>query len=160
MLTRSFSTLVTTLVAAGTLAVASAMATDEPAPPAPSPSTGSAKACVDSTGPVSRLSASWRTSFRNGVVRGIAIDQGCGAAGAGKVSRVSVAIERKVGKRCQHLLRNSRLSPATTCSHVWLPTKGKTNWSLRLRHKLPRGRYMVSTRAVDAAGNVEKRSRR
>jgi hypothetical protein len=160
MFARTLSALVTTLVAAATFAVASAMATDEPAPPSAPSSPGSAKSCVDSTRPVSRLSANWRTSFRNGVVRGIAIDQGCGAAGAGKVSRVSVAIERKVGKRCQHLLRNGRLSRATTCSHVWLPAKGKANWSLGLRHKLPLGRYIVSTRAVDAAGNVEKRSRR
>jgi hypothetical protein len=156
MLTRSFSALAVALVAAATLAVASAMATDEPAPPSPT----SAKPCVDNTRPVSRLSASWRTSFRKGVVRGIAIDQGCGAAGAGSLKRVSVAIERKAGKRCQHLLQNGRLGAASACSHVWLPAKGKATWSLRLRHKLPHGKYVVSTRAVDSAGNVESRSRR
>jgi hypothetical protein len=159
MFIRSLSALVTTLVAAGALAVASAMATDEPAPPA-APSPASAKSCVDNMRPVSRLSANWRTAFRKGVVHGIAIDQGCGAAGAGKVSRVSVAIERKVGKRCQHILPSGRLGHATTCRHVWLPTKGNTNWSLRLSHKLPRGKYVVSTRAVDSAGNVERRGRR
>jgi hypothetical protein len=76
------------------------------------------------------------------------------------LSRVSVAIERKVGKRCQHVLRNGSLGKAGACSHVWLPAKGKASWSLHLRHKLPRGSYMVSTRAVDSAGNVERRSRR
>jgi hypothetical protein len=156
MFTRSFSVLAVTVVAAATLAVASAMATDEPAPPSPP----SAKACVDNMRPVSRLSAKWKTSFRKGVIRGIAIDQGCGAAGAGKLSRVSVAIERKVGKRCQHLLLNGRLGSASACSHVWLPAQGKASWSLRLRHKLPRGKYMVSTRAVDSAGNVESLSHR
>jgi len=155
MFTRSLSVLAVTLVAATTLAVASAMATDEPAPPSPA----SAKACVDNVRPVSRLSANWKSAFRKGVIRGIAIDQGCGAAGAGKLSRVSVAIERKAGKRCQHVQRNGRLSGAGACSHVWLPTKGKASWSLHLRHKLPRGAYVVSTRAVDAAGNVESRVR-
>jgi hypothetical protein len=156
MFTRSFSALAVALVAAATLAVASAMATDEPVPQSPA----SPKACVDNMRPVSRLSANWRTSFRNGVLRGIAIDQGCGAAGSGSLKRVSVAIERKTGKRCQHLLRNGRLGRANACSHVWLPAKGKASWSLHLAHKLPRGKYMVSTRAVDSAGNVESRSHR
>ena len=156
MFTRSFSALAVALVAAATLAVASAMATDEPAPPSPV----SPKACVDNMRPVSRLSATWRTSFRKGVVRGIAIDQGCGAAGAGNLKRVSVAIERKVGKRCQHLLRNGRFGRASACSHhVWLPAKGKANWSFHLARKLPRGKYTVSTRAVDSAGNVQSRGR-
>jgi hypothetical protein len=155
MFTRSFSALAVALVAAATLAVASAMATDEPAPQSPA----GPKACVDNMRPVSRLSANWRTSFRKGVVRGIAIDQGCGAAGAGSLKRVSVAIERKAGKRCQHLLRNGRLGSASACSHVWLPAKGKASWSFHLAHKLPRGKYLVSTRAVDSAGNVERRGR-
>jgi hypothetical protein len=155
MFSRSFSALAVALVAAATLAVASAMATDEPAPQ----TTASPKACVDNMRPVSRLSAKWKTSFRNGVVRGIAIDQGCGAAGAGSLKRVNVAIERKAGKRCQHLLRNGRLGAASACSHVWLPAKGKANWSLHIAHKLPRGKYTVSTRAVDSAGNVESRPR-
>jgi hypothetical protein len=156
MFKRSLSALAVALVAAATLAVASAMATDEPAPQSPA----SAEACTDNMRPVSRLSAHWKTAFRPGVVRGIAIDQGCGAAGAGKLKRVSVAIERKAGKRCQHLLRNGRLGRAGACSHVWLPAKGKANWSLHLAHKLPRGKYVVSTRAVDSAGNVESRSHR
>jgi hypothetical protein len=155
MFTRSLSALAVALVAAATLAVASAMATDEPAPQSPA----GPKACVDNMRPVSRLSANWRTSFRKGVVRGIAIDQGCGAAGAGSLKRVSVAIERKAGKRCQHLLRNGHLGRASACSHVWLPANGKASWSLHLGHKLPRGKYMVSTRAVDSAGNVERRGR-
>lgn len=156
MFTRYFSALAVALVAAATLAVASAMATDEPAPQSPQ---ASPKACVDNMRPVSRLSATWKTSFRRGVVRGIAIDQGCGAAGAGSLKRVSVAIERKAGKHCQHVLRNGRLGAAGTCNHVWLPAKGKANWSLHLAHKLPRGKYIVSTRAIDSAGNVERRGR-
>jgi hypothetical protein len=151
MFTRSLSVLVTTLVAAG-LAVTSAMATDEPAPP----SQTTAQACLDSTRPVSHLRVNWRKGFQNGVVRGVASDRGCGAAGAGQLKRVSVSIRRTSGKRCQHLLRNGRLGSATSCTPRWLPAKGTKTWTFRISHKLPRGKYMVTTRAVDLAGNVEK----
>jgi hypothetical protein len=186
MFARSISALVGMLLVAGTLAVASAMATDEPGPPAHTPpgqtppgqtSPGQApptqappghgdpgaqgnspRACVDHVRPRSRLGVRWKQSFRRGVLRGIAIDQGCGAAGAGKVKRVSVAITRKVGKRCQPLKRNGRLGHATVCRQVWLRAKGSKKWTFRLRHQLPRGTYIVSTRAVDSAGNVESRA--
>jgi hypothetical protein len=185
MFTRSFSALVGMLLVAGTLAVAPAMATDEPGPPAPTPPgqtppgqtpPGQApptqappghgnpeaqgnpiRACVDHVRPRSRLGVHWQRGFRRGVIRGIAIDQGCGAAGAGKVKRVSVAITRKVGKRCQSLKRNGHLGRATACRQVWLAAKGSKEWTFRLRHKLPRGTYVVGTRAVDSAGNVEVR---
>ena len=157
MFTRSLSAVAGMLVVAGTLAVASATATDEPAPP----TQGSAHACVDNMRPLSRLSVGWQRNFRNGTLRGIAIDQGCGAAGAGKVKRVSVAIARTVGKRCQHVLRNGRLGRASACTtHVWLAAKGTKTWSFRLRHQLPRGKYLVRTRAVDAEGNIETRAHR
>jgi hypothetical protein len=152
MSARSLSVLVTTLVAAGLLVVSSAMATDEPAPP----SQTTAQACLDSTRPVSHLRVNWRKGFQNGVVRGVASDRGCGEAGAGQLKRVSVSIRRMSGKRCQHLLSNGRLGSATSCTPRWLPAKGTKNWSFRISHKLPRGKYMVATRAVDLAGNVEK----
>jgi hypothetical protein len=183
MFMRSFFAVAGMLIVAGTLAVASAMATDEPAPPGqgtpappaqgtPAPpargipvppaqgsplprAIGKPRACVDHVRPLSRLSVSWRRGFRHGVIRGIAIDQGCGAAGAGKVKRVSVAIARKVGKRCQPLKRNGRLGRAIACKPVWLSAKGSKQWIFRLRHQLPRGKYIVNTRAVDSAGNIQ-----
>ena len=177
MFSRSFSALVGMLLVAGTLAVAPALATDEPAPPppphaqvppAPAPLApalaappgvhGKPRACVDHVRPLSRLGVRWQRGFRRGVIRGIAIDQGCGANGAGKVKRVSVAIARKVGKRCESLMRNGRLGRAITCRQVWLPAKGSNVWTLRVRHQLPRGTYIVSTRAVDSAGNMEARA--
>jgi hypothetical protein len=156
MFTRSLSVFATTLVAAGLLAVTSAMATDEPAPP----SQPQAEACLDSMRPVSHLSTNWRRGFRNGVVRGVAVDRGCGTGGAGQLKLVSVSISRKVGKRCQHLMPNGRLGHATSCTPRWLPAKGKKSWTFHLIHKLPRGKYIVATRAVDTAGNVESRSSR
>jgi hypothetical protein len=164
MFTRSISTLAGMLIVAGALAVAPAMATDDPAPSAQANTAPSAQAntltCVDNQRPLSRLSVGWQRGFRKGVVRGIAIDQGCGVAGAGKVKLVSVSIARKVGKRCQHLMPNGRLGRAIACTHVWLPAKGAKAWIFRLRHRLPRGTYIVSTRAVDSAGNVEGRAQR
>jgi hypothetical protein len=151
MLTRLLSIL-GVLAVAGLLTVASALATDEPAPP--SPAQGAPQACTDIMRPVSHLRANWRKGFRNGVVRGVASDRGCSSTGAGKVARVSVSIARKVGKRCQHLTRAGRLGKATDCAPRWLATKGKKSWSFRFGHKLPRGKYIVRTRAVDSAGNV------
>jgi len=156
MFRRSLSVLAGMLVVAGTLAAGSAMATDEPAPP----SKGKTLACVDNMRPLSRLSVDWKHGFRQGAIHGIAIDQGCGSAGAGKVKRVNVAIARKIGKRCEHLLPSGRLGRATGCRHIWLPTMGSKVWKFRLRHQLPPGTYIVSTRAIDAAGNIEARAHR
>jgi hypothetical protein len=157
MFTRSLSVLVGTLAVSGALAATAAMATDEPAPPLHGTTRA---ACVDNMRPLSRLSIDWKRGFRQGAIHGIAIDQGCGANGAGKVKAVSVAIARKVGKRCQHLTPSGRLGRATGCTHVWLPTKGSSAWRFRLSHRLPRGTYIVSTRAIDSAGNVEARAQR
>lgn len=159
MFLRSFTALVGVLVTALTLATTAALATDEPAP-TPAPTTH-ATSCVDNMRPLSRLKVGFKKELRKkGVIHGIAIDQGCGTNGAGKVKSVQVAIARKVGKKCQHLQANGRLGRATSCSHVWLKAKGKNAWSFRLSHRLPRGKYMIGTRAVDAAGNVEARAKR
>ena len=161
MFTRSLCAVAGTLAAAATLAVGSAMATDEPAPPKPAPQTPNApRACVDNMRPLSRLGVHWQRGFRSGVIRGIAIDQGCGVNGEGKLKSVSIALSRRVGKnRCQHLQPGGRLGRAGACDHVWLKAKGTKTWSFRLPHNLPRGKYVVATRAVDAAGNVEARAR-
>jgi hypothetical protein len=59
MLTRFFVVLVTTLVAAGSLAVASALATDEPAP-----KPGDSQSCIDNMRPISHLGTHRRRSLR------------------------------------------------------------------------------------------------
>jgi hypothetical protein len=153
MFTGSLS-VVATVVAAATMAVAPAMATDEPAP---HPQQGGGKSCVDNMRPVSRLSGNVRATLRTGVIHGIAIDQGCGAAGAGKVHSVSVSISRRVGTHCRHLLANGRFGRASSCAtHVWLHASGGKTWTFHLHHKLAAGRYLVGSRAVDSAGNVEQ----
>lgn len=148
--------IVATAVAATTMTVAPALATDEPTPP----SHQGVKGCVDNMRPVSRLSRNVGSTLHKGVIHGIAIDQGCGPAGAGQVRRVSVSISRRVGKRCQHLLANRRFSRAASCTiNVWLRAHGHKTWTFRVGHKLPAGKYMVGSRAVDSAGNIEQHAR-
>ncbi len=36
--------------------------------------------------------------------------------------------------------------------HVWSPARGTRTWRLSLRRPLPRGRYLVYSRAVTGAG--------
>ena len=151
MFVRSVIALVGVFAAAGAVAVASATATEEPPPPVPV----TTPLCVDNVAPHSRLNADWRRGFRRGVLRGIAIDQGCRAGGAGRIKRVDVSISRSLGKRCQLLKPNGRLSRPTACGHLWLRARGGTRWTFRLHRRLPHGRYVIRTRAVDSAGNVE-----
>jgi hypothetical protein len=61
------------------------------------------------------------------------------------------------------LKKNKRLARrAMRCSkHRWLPVRGTTHWSFRLPKRLPKGRYVIRTRAIDFAGNVQhSRTRR
>jgi hypothetical protein len=152
MFIRSLSA-VAAAVATATIAAAPALATDEPAPPSKPGGTS----CVDNMGPVSRVSGNARATLRHGVIHGIAIDQGCGAAGAGKVRSVSVSISRRVGTHCRHLLASGRFSRAGSCGmHVWLHASGGKTWTFRLRHKPAAGKYLIGSRAIDSAGNVEQ----
>jgi hypothetical protein len=151
-----FFTVVGVLIASLTLAATAAYATDEPKP-APQ---AAAAPCVDTMKPLSRLKSSYKRDLRRGVIRGVAIDQGCGANGAGKLKSVRVGVMRKVGKRCQHLLANGRFGKAGSCSHVWLKAKGTAAWTFKLRTKLKGGKYLIGTSAVDAVGNVEARTKR
>jgi hypothetical protein len=72
------------------------------------------------------------------------------------VKNVRVSVARRVGNKCQHLMKNGRLSKKTDCAPRWLVAKGTSSWALRLKKKLPAGRYTVRTSAVDAAGNIQK----
>jgi hypothetical protein len=97
-----------------------------------------------------------RRSFR-GTARG-------GSGGAGKrllaLRGVEVAVQR-VGRGCKSLASASgRLRKAgsgSSCSRVWLRARGKSNWRLTLRRALPKGRYVIYTRAVIGSGFREGR---
>jgi hypothetical protein len=118
------------------------------APPPP-------RGCVDRRAPQSKFSA--RATRRHAIaVRGTARDSGC----AHKVARVTVAIARRAGgARCQYLLASGLLGPRGKCRRaVYVTTRGTAKWSFTSR-RLPAGVYLIRSRAIDAAGNVEHKQR-
>jgi hypothetical protein len=117
--------------------------------------------CRDRMAPTSRFSG--RASARRGGVtlRGRSSDRGCGAGGAGQVTRVRVAIGRAVGKRCRYARANGSFGPVVSCLRTkYLPARGTTSWRFTFRHRLPPGRYVAWVRGIDAAGNVERKARK
>ena len=103
-------------------------------------------------------------SRRRVIVRGSAREPTCVFATAAiqrreKVARVRVAIYRKVGHgRCRFLTSHGKLSKARKCSRpLWLRARGTTHWKLRLRVRLPAGRYFVRSDAVDVARQQQRR---
>jgi hypothetical protein len=108
--------------------------------------------CIDNVRPTSGFTRkAARRAGRRHVLRGTARDTGCG------IDRVTIAVSRKKGGKCRPLTRKKRLGRRIRCSrHRWLPVRGTTHWSFRLPKRLPAGRYLVQTRAIDFAGNVQR----
>jgi hypothetical protein len=62
------------------------------------------------------------------------------------------------GGHCRLASSSGKLGRTQSCSHRrYLRAHGTSHWSLRLRHRLPRGRYVAVVRARDAAGNQRTR---
>jgi hypothetical protein len=151
------------LVACLSLSGTPALATDDPPPAAPPSNPGAAPApapapappgCSDVTRPSTRLATSAGVASRKHMLRGTALDSGCSGS---SVARVTVALELRKGKHCRFAKANGKLTKSTSCSRPsWLTATGTKQWSLRLPKRLPRGSYQILTRAVDAAGNVER----
>ena len=116
-----------------------------------------AGACSDGAAPRSRFLRRKSRVGRNGVrLRGRARDRGCGGT-----RRVQVSVARKVGGRCAFLRRNGRFTRARSCRRaLYLKARGNRRWRLRRRVSLPAGTYVVRVRAVDTAGNRERRTRK
>jgi hypothetical protein len=108
--------------------------------------------CTDGASPVSRLTRVKLT--RRGVdLRGTASDPGCD----GRVTRILASVALVKGKRCRFLSARGKLGRAGKCTRpTTLQVKGVTPFSLRVKAKLPRGTYRVTTQAIDFAGNVER----
>ena len=120
--------------------------TDNPVPGAPP------GACADHSRPTSGFTrrAARRAGHRH-ILRGNARDRGCG------VDRVTISVARKLGRRCRVLSPKRRLGHRTSCARRhWLPVRGTTRWSFRLPKRLTKGTYVIRTRAVDFAGNVQR----
>ena len=118
--------------------------------------------CTDRIPPVSRVTSARVSRSRAVVLRGRSSDRGCGAKGAGRVSRVRVAVGRRyANQKCRYLRPDNRFGAKVSCLRTtYLSTRGTTSWSVRLRRRLPRGRYVVWVRGIDAAGNIERKARR
>jgi hypothetical protein len=110
-------------------------------------------ACTDRTAPSTRIAVA-RVRRRRLEVSGTALDRGCSTG-----FTVDVAVARAAGRgRCRFVGADGRLSAPRPCRRpVLLRAQGSTAWTARLR--LPRGRYRVTARGRDAAGNKERPGR-
>jgi hypothetical protein len=150
-------TILVSLLAALCTAAAPALATDSPAPAAlqDAPSTAAIQTglgkCVDQTSPTSGFGAkSASAARRTRVLRGTAGDRGCG------VAMVTISIARVHGKHCEVLTSSGHLADPTGCSAArYLMASGTGQWRLQLPKGLPHGSYVVKTRAIDYAANVQ-----
>jgi hypothetical protein len=73
-----------------------------------------------------------------------------------------VAVARRASRqRCRFLRPSGQFSQPRSCSSpTWLRASGASAWRLRPAAHLRAGRYVVRSRAVDAAGNREAGVRR
>jgi hypothetical protein len=118
---------------------------------------GGKAGCHDTTAPVSTLLRGSRFTRRGITLRGVSRDRGCGPNGEGQVAQVSLAISRRVGKRCQWLQPKGGFSKRRSCARkTYVPAKGAGRWTYKLKAKLRKGTYAVVPRAIDAVGNREK----
>src|SRR5436190_8031541 len=86
---------------------------------------GQRAGCHDRTAPVSTLRRGSRFTRKGITLRGISRDRGCGRNGRGKVAQVSLAISRRVGKRCQWLQKKGGFSRTRSCRRkTYIPAKG------------------------------------
>jgi S-formylglutathione hydrolase FrmB len=112
----------------------------------------------DDEAPVSIIS-SGRSVLRRArlTVRGKATDRGCGDIRP--VAHVELAVfRRQGGGKCRNLLRSGRLGRRMSCRRpLFLSTRGTSRWRFKAKGRLPSGAYVLRSRAVDRAGNVEPR---
>jgi hypothetical protein len=108
---------------------------------------------VDRIAPRSTIVAPTRTQSRTRriTLRGTA--DGTGSA----VRVVGISVARAVGAKCRFLTVTGTFTAARSCARTtYLTAKATTAWRLKLP-KLPKGSYKVRSRAIDAAGNVERK---
>jgi hypothetical protein len=147
--------LVSSALVVGAVAATPALATDDPpssTPLQPAPPLSALAPvldkCKDSMRPTSSVTAK---AIRRHLLRGTSRDVGCG------VAMVTVSFARQHGSRCQFLTTKRKLSRPTRCSGHFLVAGGTRSWRLPLPSHLPHGSYVVRTRSIDFAGNVEAR---
>ena len=105
--------------------------------------------------PASRFSKGSRITRSGLMLKGRARGRGC------RIKRVRVAIGRKVGSECRFLRANGRFGSKRSCLRTqYVSAKGRTRWTLNRKVRLPRGKYLVWSRAIDTRGTVERKYNR
>lgn len=120
-----------------------------PPPPPPAPDTMPADSEITSP----RDGSTKRGAVKE--IRGRASDDKSG------VSSVEIAVRRKGGTRCTWLNGSTatfvtRPMKRGRCAEpVWLKAGGTTSWRYRLSERLPRGTFVIVSRATDGKGQTE-----
>ena len=78
----------------------------------------------------------------------------------GDLALVRVGLVRTAGKKCQTLQRSGALKTVARTGGKCIPTtflkaSGTARWKLKLRRRLPTGRYTLYAQAMDAAGHAQ-----
>jgi hypothetical protein len=133
----------------------------------PAPSPPATRPCLDTAAPRSSFD---RRGVRHSrpvlVLRGTSTDPGCAgsAAGhthstAGHLARVDIALARSVGHgMCRFLRRRGGFTSLRRCDRPrWIAAHGTNRWSFSRRGSFPAGSYVALARALDRAGNRERR---
>jgi hypothetical protein len=125
--------------------------------PGSSGSTRAGTQCSDRLAPLSHFRGRVRAGRRGVSLHGVARDRGCGK----RLRFVRVAIARRLAApRCRFLRGDGTFGRRVNCHRTtYIAVRGTRTWSLRVRGKLPRGRYVAWSRGVDAAGNIERKNR-
>ena len=106
--------------------------------------------CTDRTAPRTRIRSA-RVRRGRLTVTGTATDSGCAG-----IRDVDVAVARRYSpRRCRFLTSEGALAPQRPCrAPLTIRAEAASRWTLRVR--LPRGRYRITVRGHDAAGNKER----
>jgi hypothetical protein len=117
--------------------------------------------CLDRIVPRSSFRGRRRVSRLGLVLHGVSGDRGCGRHGAGRVALIRVALALAVGKKCRFVRSGGRYGPLVSCLRsTYLNARGTTRFTFTFHHRLRPGTYKAWSRAIDAAGNVERKDRR
>jgi len=80
-----------------------------------------------------------------------------------RVAKVRISIGRRVGKLCRFLLPNGKFGRKVSCLRTTYVTAKITRparrvrWTLSIKTRFPKGRYLAWARGLDANGNIERK---
>ena len=74
------------------------------------------------------------------------------------VARVEVGVLQLKGSKCRQMTARGTFARASKCTEptTFVVAKGTTTWTLKLKKRFPRGKYVAFVRAVDDAGTAQQ----